>query len=877
LDIVKKPNVITNNTTETALPLENCLAKTYDKQQAGRNVLNHCQIVGEVARELMTRMPEWLRKDLFPVGSELIAACHDIGKVSPTFQAKIYTHTADYQNNQKPELKGVDYKKEKNWGGHAGVSQAAADALAIGKFIPEILGQHHGYSPTVSNLATDAVFGGAAWQQRREELVTRLKGDLLKCDFPTVRSPEHARVLAGLTSVADWIGSSSLFDNPITDWQPLIKQSLDNAGFIRPEIKANLSFFDIFNFQPRDSQEKLFTQATQAGVYILEAPMGLGKTEAALYAAYKAIIFGQATGIYFALPTQLTSDKIHNRVNQFLDKILTDDSSHKKALLLHGNAWLKETELGKEGNPDSSWFDNKKRGILAPFAVGTIDQALMAVMNVKHGFVRTFGLAGKVVILDEVHSYDAYTGTILDALVKALRELHCTVIILSATLTQERRAQLLAHPHGRGENIGIEGNPNGSWETPPQVWGSQHYPLISAQPHGAALQELTVAPLDNHKVTIHCCQDDSEAIEEALIRAEQGQQVLWIENTVAEAQELFRVLNTRASSMDIDCGLLHSRFLKTDRADKESHWVELYGKDNAEVRQAKGRILVGTQVLEQSLDIDADFLVSRFAPTDMLLQRMGRLWRHENTRPVLAKCEAWLLVPELNAAIENTDLFGKSAFVYAPYVLCRSLEVWHSLQNIRLPSDIRTLIEATYCKPKNEEAGKMRRYKSELEKKCDELNQLARYGLSKAGETLPETASTRYSEQDSVQVLLLRGFRHNADKTGTEITLLNNEKIVLPRSIKTEDKSHWRELAATLLKQTVQVANYLAPQALSIKELDWLKEYIYLGEYEFKTDKSSLRVAIVNESDEIKSLVGGVALEKYKLSYNNHLGYQAEK
>lgn len=848
---MKRPSIVTNNTTVTALLLENCLAKTYDKQQAGRNVLNHCQIVGEVARELMTRMPKWLRKDLFPEGSELIAACHDIGKVSPTFQEKIYRGTSNYQKNSKPELKNINPDIEKNWGGHAGVSQAAADALTVGKFIPEILGQHHGYSPALSNLATDAVFGGAAWQQRREELVARLKGDLLKCDFPSVRSPEHARVLAGLTSVADWIGSSSLFDNPITDWQPLIKQSLDNAGFIRPEIKANLSFFDIFNFQPRDSQEKLFTQATQAGVYILEAPMGLGKTEAALYAAYKAISHGQATGIYFALPTQLTSDKIHDRVNQFLDKILTDDSSHKKALLLHGNAWLKETELGVEGNPNGSWFAGSKRGILAPFAVGTIDQALMAVMNVKHGFVRTFGLAGKVVILDEVHSYDAYTGTILDELVKQLRDLHCTVIILSATLTQERREKLLA-----------------------QSVQAQAYPLISAKSHKAELQELTVAPLNNHKVTIHCCQDDSEAIEEALIRAEQGQQVLWIENTVAEAQELFRVLNTRANSMDIDCGLLHSRFLKTDRADKESHWVELYGKDNAEARQAKGRILIGTQVLEQSLDIDADFLVSRFAPTDMVLQRMGRLWRHENPdRNKSAQCEAWLLVPELTAAIEHIDLFGNSAKVYSPYVLCRSLNVWHDLKNVILPSQIRELIEATYIE--NEEVGKMRRYQSELEKKRAELNQLALFGLAKAGKTLPETASTRYSEQDSMQVLLLRRFRHNADKTGTEITLLNNEKIVLPRSIKAEDKSRWRELAATILKNTVQVANYLAPQSLSVKELDWLKEYIYLGNPEF--GESLLRVAIVNESDEIKSLVGGVALEKYKLSYNNHLGYYAEK
>jgi CRISPR-associated endonuclease/helicase Cas3 len=842
-----KPKTPINKILETALPLEECLAKTYGEKQTGRQVLNHCQIVGEVACELINRMPEWLCNDLFPKGSELIAACHDIGKVSPTFQEKIYRGTQGYKWNSKPELKNINPDIEKNWGGHAGVSQAAADALAVGNFIPEILGQHHGSSPTVSNLATDAVFGGAAWQQRREELVTKLKNDLLKCDFPTVKNPEHARLLAGLTSVSDWIGSSSLFDNPITDWKPLIKQSLDNAGFIQPEIKANLIFFDIFNFHPRDSQEKLFTQATQAGVYILEAPMGLGKTEAALYAAYKAMSYGQATGIYFALPTQLTSDKIHDRVNQFLDKILADNSSHKKALLLHGNAWLKETELGKEGNPDGSWFAGSKRGILAPFAVGTIDQALMAVMNVRHGFVRSFGLAGKVVILDEVHSYDAYTGTILDALVKTLCELKCTVIILSATLTQERREKLLA-----------------------QSAQEQAYPLISAKSHKAELQELTVAPLDNHKVIIHCCKDDNEAIEAALERAEQGQQILWIENTVAEAQAIFKEL--ASCDIAIEVGLLHSRFLKIDREENEKKWVKLYGKDNADTRQAKGRILVGTQVLEQSLDIDADFLISRFAPTDMVLQRIGRLWRHKNPdRNKSAQCEAWLLVPELNAAIENTDLFGKSAFVYAPYVLCRSLDVWHSLQNIRLPSDIRTLIEATYCEPKNEEVGKMRRYKSELEKKRGELNQLALFGLSKAGKTLPETASTRYSEQDSVQVLLLRGFRHNADKTGTEITLLNNKKIALPRSIKAENKKLCRELAATLLKQTVQVADYLAPQALSIGELNWLKEYIYLGNPEF--GESLLRVAIVNELDEIKSLFGGEASDKYQLSYNNRLGY----
>ena len=860
---MRKPTSANTLSEQQALKLEECLAKTYGNKQQGRNVLNHCQIVGEVARELIKRMPEWLCNDLFPDGSELIAACHDIGKISPTFQEKIYRGVQGYTWNSKSGLEDVtdpniETHPTVGWGGHAGVSQATAKKLKVGKFIPEILGQHHGYSPSVKKSAEAEDFGGEIWQQRRKELVTKLKNDLLLCDFPIVKSPEHARVLAGLTSVADWIGSSSLFDNPATDWRPLIKQALDNAGFIRPEIKADLSFFDIFNFQPRDSQEKLFEQATQAGVYILEAPMGLGKTEAALYAAYKAMSYGKATGIYFALPTQLTSDKIHDRVNNFLKKILVEDSPHQSALLAHGSAWLKDIELGVEGNPNGSWFDEKKRRLLAPFAVGTIDQALMAVMNVKHGFVRSFGLAGKVVILDEVHSYDAYTGTILDELVKQLRDLHCTVIILSATLTQERREKLLDQPVH-----------------------AQSYPLISTKPHKTELQELTVTPLDNHNVAIHCCQDDNEAIEEALIRAEQGQQVLWIENTVAEAQERFGKLNSRASSMNIECGLLHSRFLKIDREENEKKWVELYGKDNTESRQAKGRILVGTQVLEQSLDIDADFLISRFAPTDMVLQRMGRLWRHENpNRNKLAQCEAWLLVPELTAAIENTDLFGNSAKVYSPYILCRSLQVWHELKTISLPNQIRELIEATYFS--NEEVGKMRRYKAELEKKRGELNQLALFGLSKAGKTLPETASTRYSEQDNVQVLLLRGFRQFADKTGTEITLLNKDdngneiKIFLPhvKGMKKNDQQKWRELAAILLKNTVQVADYLAPQAVSIKELDWLSEYIYLGKPEY--GESLLRVAIVNECDEIKSLVGGVASEKYQLSYN-HLGYYAEK
>lgn len=849
---------VKSNTCSNALQLNDCLAKTYKtisgEKLAGRQVLNHCQIVGEVARELLKRMPVWLTAKLFPKGSELIAASHDIGKVSPTFQEKLYRGTDSYRNNTKPGLEKFNPDIEKQWGGHAGVSQAAAQYLQLGEYIPEILGQHHGYSPNVTNLATDEVFGGPAWQQRREELVVGLKA-ALQVEFPVVTNELQARVLAGFTTVSDWIGSGSLFDVPTEDWRPHIKQALDTAGFVQPTLKHDLSFAEIFAFQARDVQQCFIEQVTQPGVYVLEAPMGLGKTEAALYAAYRLLASHQASGIYFALPTQLTSDKIHERVSDFLKQILDSDSSHQQPLLLHSNAWLK-TELGKEGNPGGSWFQASKRGILAPFAVGTIDQALMAVMNVKHGFVRTFGLVGKVVILDEVHSYDSYTGTILDELVQALRQLHCTVIILSATLTEQRRSILLD-----------------------TVSTNKSYPLISAMPKTGGLIEQTVQNIDDVSVAVRQCQEDNAAIEEALLRAEQGQQVLWVENTVAEAQRIYLLLAARDCSPKIECGLLHSRFLKTDRERNENYWTGLYGKDGKadDTKRAQcGRILVGTQVLEQSLDIDADFLISRFAPSDMLLQRIGRLWRHDTTlRPAGAKREVCLLAPVLVNAIENPEKsFGKTAKVYSPYVLCRSLQVWQDRQQIVIPGQIREIIEATYAD--REESGAMLNYFNTLKKKREELQRLALFGLSKAGKTLPEEkAGTRYSEQDSVDVLLIKNYQTDKQQGGVLVRFLDGESVLLTDKGKGLLPEQRRQLAAKLLQNTVRVAEYLAPKPIVGNGLDWLQEYIYLGKAESRENR--LRVAKVLDSGAVVSLDGGEALEKYSIQYDQHLGYQADK
>lgn len=440
--------------TVVSIAFKDCPAKTFQRIDGsvvpGRSVLEHCQIVGETARALVARYPAILRTALFPNGAELAAAAHDIGKVSPYFYEKIRSACSTNQastpgSHKLIPLDGVNPDLEKNWGGHAGVSQVAAKGLGVPEWVPGILGQHHGFSPPVTGKSPDAeIFGGSAWQQERAALVAELK-QYLGVDWPVIKCVAQARVVAGLTTVADWIGSGQHFEDPSLPWQERIELALSEAGWIVPRYRPGLDFSDIFGFTQRPLQQQLMDTVTAPGVYVLEAPMGLGKTEAALYVGYQMLQQGLASGIYFALPTQLTSNKIHERFNAFLERILTPDCPHR-SLLLHGKAWLQSTEMGEEGRPGGAWFHHAKRGLLAPFAVGTIDQALMAAMNVKHGFVRAFGLAGKVVILDEVHTYDAYTGTLLDALVALLRSLNCTVVILSATLNHDRRSGLLKAP-----------------------------------------------------------------------------------------------------------------------------------------------------------------------------------------------------------------------------------------------------------------------------------------------------------------------------------------------------------------------------------------------------------------------------------------------
>jgi len=371
--------------------------------------------------------------------------------------------------------------------------------------------------------------------------------------------------------------------------------------------------------------------------------------------------------------------------------------------------------------------------------------------------------------------------------------------------------------------------------------------------------------------------DDGAAVEEALKRAEQGQQVLWIENTVAEAQARYSLLSARAVECGIEAGLIHSRFVQADRDKNEKTWVGLFGTAGKERRKERGRILVGTQVLEQSLDIDADFLVTRLCPTDMLLQRIGRLWRHrehDSLRPPEARCEAWILAADYSRVLENYKKeFGATALVYAPYVLLRTLEVWENQKILNLPGDIRGMVEATYVE--RDEKGLLASLKGELEKERERLGNFARGSLSKAGTTQPESkAETRYADRETRDLLLFRSVERKSDGT-IALILSDGEALELPRDLKHKSKKEWRRRAAALSRHIVTVPENRAPLQVPARILEWFKDYIYTGNRE--EEEGSLRVALIKKSGELAGIDYAEISHDFFLFYDDTTGYRSRE
>jgi len=792
---------------------EVCWAKTTVDNKPGISVRDHCLNVGCVAEALLELLPPQ-QKALLPRGVVTLAALHDIGKVSPGFQAKCDAWRVQH-GLQPQHVAGCETD-------HAKISQFTLQTI-LGdslRFWAAVAGAHHGKLKG-DHIGTLTETNSAGWTAERKRLTEELIGTF--GPLPTEpRDQASYWLTAGLISVADWIGSDeTLFpqtwDGTFAERRQRAREAIQSVRWELPATRRGLGFEELFpSFHANALQMAAWENISTPGLYVIEGPMGWGKTEAALAAAYRLMESGQASGIYFALPTQVTSNRIHLRVAPFLANVV---EGRPELRLMHSASWLVQPlplshlrastrcddEAEEHVRAGRSWFGSAKRAILAPFGVGTIDQALLGIVAAKHFFVRQFGLAGKVVILDEVHTYDLYTSTLMDTLIKRLLELRCTVIVLSATLTRDRRGELLALAGGEPGEL------------------STAYPLLSCG--SSTLREFPVPPPPSKMVSVQFPSAES-LVESALARARQGECVLWIRNTVDEAQTTFSQLKSANHEGGPDIALLHSRFPQFRREELEGDWMERLGK-NGTTRPKNGCVLVSTQVVEQSVDIDADLLLTDLAPTDMLLQRMGRLWRHDRSRPC-PQPEVWIRPVALtNNQLPMTPVkellatLGKSAHVYAPYVLLRSWQQWQKRQTITLPSDIRDVLEMTYAAPPSDEPAAWTELREDLERRKTELSNKA-LNAADVWFNPPlldrEDIQTRYSTLATASLLIARRIE-TVDSLTVRLTLLDG-------TIVTASGRDWNiETARAIHRNLVRMPRWAVVAGLA-NQPEWLRLHV---------------------------------------------------
>lgn len=699
-------------------------------------VLGHSLDVAACAFVLVERHPVLCRQlgggtgiDPGAVAITYAAVCalHDVGKLDTRFQRKA-PRVADVLRPASASVPEVKYDH-----GAEGFRQVEDDEEAS-SLVDELLGSsapallravcgHHGSlpSPEAPDPSRMRVVGRAL---RAEDAAARRAFIKLVVAFFVSRGAELpwpapadgalVQRLAGLCAIADWLGSNvehfPYAAGPMdiaAYWKSACERGVeacDLAGLLRAPPHA-AQFSALFpKYTPRDVQ--IVTESLdlrEPALVIVEAEMGKGKTEAALSLSARLLACGLGDGVTIALPTMATSNAMFARVHEVAPRLFASDEV--QLALAHGRASreprfrrLVEQSL-KAQDPDAPeasvmcarWLLNKKRILLAQVGVGTVDQALQAALLVRHQFVRMFGLSRNVVIIDEVHAYDAYMEVLLEHLLRWLGALGVPVVLLSATLPSERRAALAQA--WRGDDGGAIAADDVDCAR------ARPYPLVSVTTRKEVVTHAPPPTQTASRRTLSLerwvgAADDPQHIEQTARRlveaARQGARVVWIRNTVREAQRAFGVVAAHAGG--VAHTLFHARFRACDRSAVEQAVLMDFGKDAA----PGGRVLIATQVVEQSLDLDFDELHTDLAPIDLLFQRAGRLHRHDRARPPNFEGRRRLVVhvpPDDDVAGLR---FGPSRYVYDAGTLWLADRALRTRTELHLPDHIRELVEETY-------------------------------------------------------------------------------------------------------------------------------------------------------------------------------------
>jgi CRISPR-associated endonuclease/helicase Cas3 len=703
-------------------------------------------ICKELARKLeVTTL--WLRDFLV-----FFLALHDLGKFSRTFQG--------LRPNLSPGLvkpnPRMPYSVRHDTLGFLLFGRNPSgqfvnifeDSLLLNAIEPwlEIVTGHHGMPPQKTGMVADS------FEQEDEEAASQFAKEAMQLFLPEF---DHAPLLdnglkkrlkmvswqlAGITVLADWQGSNrGHFDHvkkPIElsrYWNEYALPSATKAIHsmpVKPKIRQFPGISDLFPFiqHPTPLQEYSLNEplSDKPQLFILEDVTGAGKTEAALILTHRLLDAGLADGLYVALPTMATANAMYKRLRKVYRRFY-DAGEQPSLILAHGARDLSDefqesvmlpenqpVDLNYSGGDEkkdqelsataycNAWLaDNRKKALLADVGVGTLDQALLAVLPARHQSLRLLGLSRKVLLVDEVHAYDCYMQKLLDALLEAHARQGGSVIMLSATLPGTMRENLVTAFH------------RGLGDAPFEILKNA-YPLATHSP-GTSDCEKHIDTREEVKrtVTVKRLAMPEAAIDQIRQAMEKGQCVCWIRNTVKAARESHHELAEYEWMDRNHLHLFHSRFVMIDRQGIEAKCEKIFG-DKSMHPDRKGQVLIATQVVEQSLDLDFDVLITDLAPVDLVLQRAGRLQRHVrdargnrlrgfNEKDQRGKPILYLYAPEPMENPEADWLKSQQKGTQAVYPhvgqlwLTAKLLLKDKNGEFTMPEDARSLIEGVYA------------------------------------------------------------------------------------------------------------------------------------------------------------------------------------
>ncbi|MGB9499439.1 MAG: CRISPR-associated helicase Cas3' [Dissulfuribacterales bacterium] len=526
--------------------------------------------------------------------------------------------------------------------------------------------------------------------------------------------------IAGFTTICDWIGSDTTYFTYMNLEKPLglgeywknialkkAAEAVEKSGILPSSPRPYQGIQDIFKHVEKPTPLQAYCENCSIldgpQLFIIEDATGSGKTEAALTLVHRFISKNTADGFYIGLPTMATANAMFDRMAKAYGRLYSPDQ-HPSLILAHGARHLSEqfrTSICDHNSSDSdysqndlsassqcsAWLaDSGKKATLADVGIGTIDQALLGILPARHQSLRLIGLLRKVLVVDEVHAYDSYMQSLLVALLRFQATIGGSVILLSATLPQKMREDLAnAYLNALGSEKKY-------------LTSKDCYPLVTK----IAARETEEKSLDTRRecarnLSVKLLHEEKDVFDLIRDAEDKGNCVCWVRNTVADARNAYARLKNLYNINEENIQLFHSRFTLYDRLNIENQVLDNFNKES-EKDKRHGKILIATQVVEQSLDLDFDVMVSDLAPIDLLIQRAGRLHRHQ--RPGRDAPIFHVYGPDpVDTPKENwfSAYFPQGTFVY-PHTgrLWLTSRLLKKQGAIDIPDKARLLIEGVY-------------------------------------------------------------------------------------------------------------------------------------------------------------------------------------